>query len=123
MSIYIDLDLSFNKHPLTGDLLLKKDNNSIKQSLYNLIKTSFGERGFNIIGTNIYSSLFENHSNYTNQTIRNEIETMVENYETRVDIEDIIVYEKDNSLVINILYNILNTTKTENFEILLERVR
>jgi hypothetical protein len=57
--IYKDLDLSFTPHPGTGDLGMKFDINSVKQSLRILLLTANGERPFNyIVGSPIYMMLF-----------------------------------------------------------------
>ena len=54
--IYKDLDLSFTPHPGTGDVGMKFDINSVKQSLRILLLTSNGERPFNyILGSPIYN--------------------------------------------------------------------
>ena len=42
--IYKDLDLSFTPHPGTGDVGMKFDINSVKQSLRILLLTANGER-------------------------------------------------------------------------------
>ena len=55
-----DISLSFQRHPITGDILPLKDADAIKKSVQNLVRTKIGEVFFsNDIGTRITGSLFE----------------------------------------------------------------
>lgn len=107
-----DIDLSFNKHPLTGDLSVKKGSSAIKQALRNIVLTNFYERGYNTeFGTDVKASLFENNiDGVTAQGIRQNIINAIENYEPQVDIIDVTVESTDqgNGLNIQIFYQELN---------------
>lgn len=107
-----DIDLTFNPHPLTGDLATKKGNSAIEQSLKNLIMTNFYERGFNTeFGSDVTSNLFENNINgVTAQGIRQNIISSIENYEPQVELIDINVVDADDghTLDVRIIYNIVN---------------
>ena len=41
-----DISLSFQPHPVTGDIPVLKNENAIKRAVRNLIETSAGERPF-----------------------------------------------------------------------------
>ena len=42
-----DISLSFSRHPVTNDILILKNEDAIKKSVINLVRTSIGERFFN----------------------------------------------------------------------------
>ena len=54
--IHSDVDFSFNRNPKTGDALLVTNLNAVKQSIRNLLNTSFGERLFQPRFCNVYWS-------------------------------------------------------------------
>ena len=43
---YRDFDIQFRRHPSTGKLLIKKDDEAVKQALKTLILTNFYEKPF-----------------------------------------------------------------------------
>ena len=55
-----DISLSFSKHPITNDLIPLNNEDAIKRSVINLVRTRVGERFFNnLLGSNVESSLFD----------------------------------------------------------------
>ena len=55
-----DISLSFKRHPITNDVTVLKNEDAIKKSVINLIRTKVGERFFNdILGTSVGDTLFE----------------------------------------------------------------
>ena len=44
--LYSDLDITFERHPVTNDVVLKKDSDAIKRSLKNILLTNDFERPF-----------------------------------------------------------------------------
>jgi phage baseplate assembly protein W len=89
---FVDLDLAFNAHPITGDIGILTDIDAIKRSLINLIVTSFYERPFNSAkGTRIRRSLFENISPVTNILMVEDIKAVVKAYEPRVFLAEVSV--------------------------------
>lgn len=120
-----DIDFNFAVHPLTGDLSIKKNSNAIKQSMKNLVMTSYYERGFNIIGGNVRSSLFENIGPLEIQTLKDMIIEVIENYEPRVEVSDVqVAYGDDeNTILAQVIYTENNDPTDRTFEIELERLR
>ena len=56
---YTDFDISFDTHPVSGDILLKTDRNAIKNSVKNLVLTQLNERPFEpSFGTRVLALLF-----------------------------------------------------------------
>jgi len=89
---FLDLSASFQANPMNSDLLVLKNENAIARSVRNLVLTIQGERPFSpILGSNVNNLLFENIDKLTAAAIRTEIRNTIENYEPRVEINEIIV--------------------------------
>ena len=87
-----DLSASFQTNPLSNDLIALKNESSIARSVRNLVLTGQGERPFQpVLGTGVSRLLFENMDKLTASSIRSEIRTTIENYEPRVEINEILV--------------------------------
>ena len=87
-----DLSASFQTNPLSNDLIALKNESSIARSVRNLVLTGQGERPFQpVLGTGVSRLLFENMDKLTASAIRSELRTTIENYEPRVEINEIIV--------------------------------
>ena len=116
-----DISLSFKRHPITNDLVLLNNTDAIKRAVQNLVRTRVGEVFFNdTIGTRITGSLFELATDDLVEPIQTEIETVITNYEPRVDLKDVIVESISdlNTLNIEIHYNVVGLslpTQTINF--------
>ena len=89
---FLDLSASFQNNPLSNDLIGLKNENAIARSVRNLILTTQGERPFQpVLGSNVNNLLFENMDKLTAAALKDEIRNTIENYEPRVEIEEIIV--------------------------------
>ena len=87
-----DLSASFQTNPLSNDLIALKNESSIARSVRNLVLTIQGERPFQpVLGTGVNNLLFDNMDKLTASSIRSELRTTIENYEPRVEINEIIV--------------------------------
>ena len=87
-----DLSASFQTNPLSNDLIALKNESAIARSVRNLVLTGQGERPFQpVLGTGISRLLFENMDKLTASAIRSELRTTIENYEPRVEINEILV--------------------------------
>ena len=87
-----DLSASFQTNPLSNDLIALKNESAIARSVRNLVLTIQGERPFQpVLGTGVSRLLFENMDKLTASAIRSEVRTTIENYEPRVEINEIIV--------------------------------
>lgn len=105
-----DLSVSFKAHPITGDLIVVKDDKDIVQSITNLLMTDIGERPFqSSLGTRLSRLIFDPLDSATAGLIANEIKNVIERYETRVLLDTIEVspdYDEngfDVELVVNII--------------------
>ena len=105
-----DISLSFKRHPVTRDLLPLRNEDAIKRSVQNLVRTNVGEVFFrNDIGTRITGALFELGNSDFVDPISTEIDTVITNFEPRVELTNVSVDPKpdENSLDIEISYNIV----------------
>ena len=104
-----DISLAFKRHPITNDVTFLRNEDAIKRSVINLVRTRVGERFFNdILGTSVGDALFELNS-FDNGVIREEIVTLLQNYEPRIELTNVFVEGQDdtNELFIQIDYDIV----------------
>tara|TARA_B100000965_G_C19444842_1_gene692569 strand:+ start:45 stop:449 length:405 start_codon:yes stop_codon:yes gene_type:complete len=98
-----DISLSFQRHPITNDILPLKNEDAIKRSVQNLVRINIGEVFFNdLIGTKITGALFELANDDFIDPIKMEIETVITNYEPRVLLEQVSVTSLPDSNVLDI---------------------
>lgn len=108
--VFKDISLSFRKHPVTNDVLPIKNEDAIKKAVQNLIKTRIGERFYDSdLGTTIESNLFELVGRESAVILKEEIRTILKNYEPRVRLRRVDVDAPDdmNELNIRINYDIV----------------
>lgn len=124
-----DVSVTFGKHPNTDDVLVAKDETAIKIALQNLIMTRRGERPFQpLIGSRIPELLFDILDFATAATISDEIFTLVDRYERRVRLVDVVTTPNfdSNAYEIQIEYEIIGRELDSGpltTELLLERTR
>lgn len=122
-NLYSDLNFFISKNPFTNDFAIRKDNNAIKQSIKNIVLTSFGERPFlRNFGTDIYNSVFEHPELiqfYVDQSLRIAINT----YEPRINLIDIVYTTLDQTITVEISYSITSLNTTDSFTIEIARTR
>ena len=93
-----DISATFQSNPLNQDLVALRNENASARSIRNLVMTIPGERPFNpVLGSNVYQLLFENFDNQTAYAIKSQIETTIDNFEPRVELDDVeVVADFDN---------------------------
>jgi phage baseplate assembly protein W len=124
--IFSDLDLNFNPHPVSGDIVKKYDENAIKQSIKNLMLTQNYERPFHSeIGSQIKSLLFELPTSMTGSLIKRQIMDTITNFEPRANILDVTVLlsPDNNGVYCTIVFTIINSTAPISLDLFLERTR
>jgi phage baseplate assembly protein W len=123
---YKDIDISFEKHPISNDILTKVDSGAVKQALRLLVETPIYSRGFNNIGISIEDMLFEQYHPSMDITVKKDLTYLIEQEEPRVDLDRI---EIDSSNIDNgeisiyIYFNILNNPIIESLRLPLKRLR
>lgn len=124
--IYKDFDLNMKVHPVTGKLIVRKNQESVKQALRSLILTDKGERPFrNQFGSDIRARLFDLMDPSLALLIESDVRLAVENYDERVTILNVgVIDDPENNVVrVNISFR-TNTTQTPaNLTLTLEAIR
>ena len=91
-----DFDLSFTAHPKTGNLIMKKNAESIVRSVRYLLLTNHYERPFNPeLGSHLSARLFEPMSHAVTLQIRDDIMETINNFEPRVRVGEIAVLAQE----------------------------
>ena len=122
---FTDIDINMSLHPQSGDLVLKYDINSIKRSIKNLILTNEYERPFKpSLGINLSAMLFELSTMGTDGIVlEQDIIQLINNFEPRANVTDVISELEGNSLNVTIYLTISNDPRPQELNITLERVR
>jgi phage baseplate assembly protein W len=105
-----DISVAFGAHPNTKDLVVVKNESAIKNALQNLILTKRGERPFNSnLGSRVTELLFDLLDYGTAASLRDEIILLVQDYEPRVNLLDVIVTpdEDNNAFEVYIEFEII----------------
>lgn len=121
-----DISLSFLRHPVTNDIAILKNEDAIKRSVMNLVRTRIGERFFNsLLGSNVENYLFELANSGLVDPLQEEIRNVISNFEPRVTVRrvDVEVYPEDNELDITITYDIVGLAPTQVINFILQPTR
>ena len=80
-----DISLSFSRHPVTDDIGVFVNEDAIKRSVTNLVRTRVGERFYQkLLGSPLEDSLFEQQDSDTAAVLEDDILLLLENYEPRI---------------------------------------
>lgn len=123
---FSDINLLFNKHPITADVVRRIDDDAIRGSLRNLISTKHFEKPFHPeIGCQIHSLLFENFDPITVEVMKKTISETVRQFEPRVRLLDInIVDQSDgNGINVTVTYKTINSDRPLTLSTTISRVR
>lgn len=122
-----DISLSFLKNPVTNDVLAIRNEDAIKKSVINLVRTKLGERFFNrLLGTRVDNSLFEIQTPEIAYALEVEIEILLTNFEPRIKLSTISVTfpPESNDINIRISYDIIGLPfPVQEIEFLLQPTR
>ena len=123
---YSDFYNNFNKNFGTKDLARITNEDSIINSLKNIILTRKGERPFQPeFGCNISGLLFENFSKFTTDAIETEIRTAVENFEPRIKTIKVNATETQDShaIELKLFFTTINNPDNISISFFLSRIR
>jgi phage baseplate assembly protein W len=123
---YSDFPNSFSKHPITDELIMIKNEASIRQAFKNLILTNIGERPFNpFFGSNVNKTLFEPYGPFVREDIIRYITDAAKAFESRINVLGVDVRDDSdkNGMTVNIVFSIINNPEPISFSIFLKRVR
>ena len=122
-----DISLSFIRHPVTNDIIAIKNEDAIKKSVINLVRTQVDERFFNsLLGTTLGSTLFELIDQESFEFLEDEIEVLLRNFEPRITVTRVFAQGQvdSNSVFVQIEYDIVGLPlPTQNVEFLLQPTR
>jgi len=124
-NVYSDLDVSFNIHPTTKDIRPVLDIAAVKNSISNLVQTSFLERPFHPeIGAGIRALLFEPVDLITALSLKDRITSVIDEFEPRVKNVTIQIQDDSerNAYIITIGFTVFNN-RNEEFQLYLGRLR
>jgi phage baseplate assembly protein W len=116
-----DISLSFLRHPVTNDIAVLKNEDAIKRSVVNLVRTRVGERFFNpLLGSSIEDYLFDLSNSDVSDPLQEEISNIISNFEPRVNLRSVNVelIVDSNEINVKIVYDIIglsSPTQTINF--------
>jgi phage baseplate assembly protein W len=124
--IYSDFLLNLDKHPLNGGLARVINEDSVKQSIKNLILTEIFERPYQPqLGSKLYSLLFEPMNDMTVNLMRNTITDTIRLYEPRARVlgVDIFPVDERNEYNVNITFSLINTIGEIQLDLIIKRIR
>ena len=124
--LYSDIDFTFTKRPVVGDVALSYDNQAVIRSIRNILSTKKYEKLFNpSFGTNIDSILFEPISAITSGVLEQEISNAIRNYEPRAILKTVVVSPKEdkNLYEVSLTFYLENATQPTTVTVFLERNR
>ena len=123
---YKDLDLDFNRNPVTNDIPTIEDVDAVKRSVRNLVQTNFYERPFHPeLGCGIRELLFENYTPIIGIFLKRKISEVITRYEPRVSLNDIALDDEPdrNRLKVSIYFYVQNVPDPVVVETFLQRLR
>lgn len=122
--LFADLDLSFEAHPITGDIVTKKDTDAIKRAVRNILLTNHYERPFKpSFGSNLRGQLFELNLPGTRRVITEQIVEELNILEPRIGKVEVKMLDEDNTLNVTIFYQIVGSRQKQQVNVVVSRVR
>lgn len=125
-SVYTDIRNNLQVHPGSKDVLLLSDADTVKNCIFNLLKTSPTERPFQPkLGSYLSKLLFEQMDLQTLMFAKQIIKDTISIYEPRAKVENVTISASpdENGLYITIVYSMLNTETPITIDLILDKVR
>jgi phage baseplate assembly protein W len=123
---YKDINLNFQAHPVTKDVVKRTGNSAIVGAIRNLLLTNRFEKPFQPnFGSRVRSLLFEDVSFIIANVIKTEIENTITNFEPRVSIETLRVQAQpeENRYAVHLSFYTNNLEAPVSINLFLEKVR
>lgn len=123
---YTDVRKDLFPNLVNADVSRRIDEESVKESVKNLVLTETGERLFQPnVGCDLKRLLFENFTPQTKLSMESSIRTTIEQYEPRCQLlsVDARPSENENSVYITIIFSIINIQEPVELVLTLERTR
>jgi len=126
INIYSDFKKDLEISSLSDDLTVWKDEDSVKESIKNLVLTDRGERLMQPnLGGNVRAMLFENKTPAGLKLVEDQIKSTISIYEPRAILEDVVVSGSldDNTVRVKVVFYIQNIEQQLEVDVFLERTR
>lgn len=123
---YADIRTNLDVHPMTGDLLLFKDEQAISSQIKNLVFIDYYELFWKpTIGAGVPQTLFDNFvDGETEDMLEQRIRETITKYVKRAQLIGVsVVYDGHNGYTANIVYRPINQIDSVTLNIILTRTR
>jgi phage baseplate assembly protein W len=124
--LYADFHKDLTLNPVNFDLARKLNEESVKESIKNLLLTDKGERFYRPnLGSNIRNALFDNATPDSIFTIQEMVKNTIKNYEPRCNIIEVEINSSidENEINIVITFSVANQEYPIQTAVTLTRVR
>jgi phage baseplate assembly protein W len=119
-----DFNVSFARNLFTDDVSAVTNENSIKQSIKNLILTVPGEKPFQpLVGSRVYELLFEPLDPFTVDAIHDEVINTINQHEPRVELinVDVTPIYENNKINVSVEYKVVGVPIVEEITFVLQK--
>lgn len=133
MALYRDIDLSFQRDALSGDIPVLEDEAAVSQSVRQLVLTSLYERPFQpSLGSVVYQLLFEPLTEITKLLLARTIRDTISQFESRATVKFVDVYTDvgpsgesldDHTVIVDVGFFVHNRPNLVTTPIVLRRLR
>jgi phage baseplate assembly protein W len=126
LDLYSDFRTNFEPHPVTGDLVILKNEEAVKRALRNQLLTDYYEAYWNPNrGAGLSDYLFENSTPFMQDQIKDRIRNTIENWEPRAHIEsiDVELMEDENAYRATVTFSVRSKIDPVQFTVILARSR
>ena len=126
LDVYSDFSDNFIKHPITNELIVLKNEDSVRQAFKNLILTNIDERPFNpFFGSNVNRSLFDPFGPFLVEDITRYINLAANQFESRIQVLNVTITDQSdkNAIGINVVFSLINNPEPISLSLFVKRVR
>jgi len=122
---FVDIDQMFTRHPETGNVMLKKKQNAVKQSVLNLLQLRKWDKPFHPeISSPIYDYLFELSTPAIRMILESEVEKYISANEPRYVVTNVTVSFPDaHTIKCELEGTLVNTTEPFTIVYFVNRIR
>ena len=124
---FVDIDPSFTRHPISGDVMITTRREAVKSSVKNIILTAMYERPFQPgLSTFLGSAMFTNWTIGSRLIAETQLKSVLEKYEPRINLLNLIVDDSEidaNELRVTIEFEIIALKEYITLNVVVERVR
>lgn len=124
--LFSDFMSDLSPHPITKDLARLRNDQSVRQSIRNLVLTNYGERPFQpTIGSTVNRALFEPNDDFLADEIETSIRKTIESNEPRASVISVSALPDNNrnSVSVSIVFSLINSMQPQSLDVILRRVR